>query len=205
MAKRESDFQTEAFVGLFVAGLCGGLLAGEIAHMLKSEPVVEPCSAPQVVFVPVVRERQEEQVVVVMDVEEEETKYFDEVPLTHDEWDSLTEACERFSVDRALLLGLIEQETQFRNITGDGGNSIGYCQIQPRWWSGLMSEIGAKDLTDPKDNFMTACAIIKKLCDRYGDTELALTAYNSGKAGQSKYADSVLANTAKWSKVLYGV
>lgn len=130
--------------------------------------------------------------------------YYEEIPLTYDEQAALTEACNRFRVDRALLLGLIEQETNFRNITGDGGKSIGYCQIQPRWWSGLMQEIGAKDLSEPRDNFMTACAIIKSLCEKYGDTELALTAYNTGHGGQSRYAESVLNYTEKWSEVLYG-
>lgn len=125
--------------------------------------------------------------------------YFrDDVPLSYAEQDYLHTAAEEFGVDYHLMLGLIERETNFRNIPGDGGDSAGYCQIQRKWWSGLMEEIGADDLNDPYDNFRTACAIVAHLTDKHGTTERALTAYNSGKPGQSRYASAVLANAEKW-------
>ena len=93
-----------------------------------------------------------------------EQGYFrDDVPLTFDEQDFLHTACEEFGVDYHLMLSLIDLESDFRNVIGDGGDSYGYTQIQPRWWSGLMEEIGADDLMDPYDNFRTSCAILAHL------------------------------------------
>lgn len=125
--------------------------------------------------------------------------YFrEDIPLTYEEQDFLHTAAEEFGVDYHLMLGLVERETNFRNIPGDGGNAYGYCQVWPKWWSGLMEEIGAEDLNDPYDNFRTACAIVAHLTEKHGSTERALTAYNSGKPGQSRYASAVLTNAEKW-------
>ena len=126
--------------------------------------------------------------------------YIEDLPLPFQEQEYLWNACQEFGVDHSLMLALIEQETNFRNVTGDGGDSIGYCQIQPRWWSGLMEEIGADDLTDPQDNFRTGCAIMAHLLERYGTTEDALSAYNSGGPGPTVYAASVLSAEIEWER-----
>lgn len=116
----------------------------------------------------------------------------DDLPLDYETQMLLYGACLEFQVDYALALAVIEQETNFRNVDGDNGDSEGYMQIQRRWWSGLMNDIGTKDLNDPEDNFRTGCAILRQLLDKYGNTEDALTAYNSGRPGSSPYSRSVL-------------
>ena len=127
-----------------------------------------------------------------------ESWYIEGIPLTYQEQEYLWDACNEFDVDYSLMLALIERETNFQNVTGDGGDSIGYCQIQPKWWSILMDEIGADDLTDPQDNFRTGCAIMSQLIDRYGTTECALSAYNSGSPNPTDYATAVLYAANKW-------
>ena len=126
--------------------------------------------------------------------------YMEDLPLPFQEQEYLWNACQEFGVDHSLMLALIEQETNFRNVTGDGGDSIGYCQIQSRWWSWLMEDIGAVDLTDPQDNFRTGCAIMAHLLEKYGTTEDALSAYNSGSPGPTVYAASVLSAEIEWGK-----
>lgn len=120
-------------------------------------------------------------------------------PLSYEEQAALYGACLEFGVDYALAQAVIEQETGFRNVVGDSGASVGFMQIQKRWWSELMAEIGAEDLTDPKDNFRTGCAILRQLLDKYESTEDALTAYNSGQPGSSKYSRAVLERVAKYA------
>lgn len=120
-------------------------------------------------------------------------------PLSYEEQAALYGACLEFGVDFALAQAVIEQETGFRNVVGDSGASVGFMQIQKRWWSELMEEIGAEDLTDPKDNFRTGCAILRQLLDKYESTEDALTAYNSGQPGSSKYSRAVLERVAKYA------
>lgn len=122
--------------------------------------------------------------------------YNPDIPLGPDEQDALLAACNEFRISPDIVLGLIERETGFRNIVGDSGKSQGYMQIQERWWSGLMKEIGTTDLRDPEDNFRTGCAILRQLIDQCGgDVAKALTIYNAGKdTGSRAYANAVLHN-----------
>lgn len=126
------------------------------------------------------------------------------VPLSYEEQKALYGACEEFSVDYPLMLALIERETHFKNEIGDGGNSYGYCQIQPRWWSKMAESIGVTDLMDPAGNFRTGCAALTHLLGVYGCGNLtdALTAYNTGHGGASEYARDVLEKQGKWQGVL---
>lgn len=130
--------------------------------------------------------------------------FSEDVPLGYEEQEALYGACEEFSVDYPLMLALIERETHFKNEVGDGGNSYGYCQIQPRWWSETAESIGVTDLMDPSGNFRTGCAILTHLLDVYGCGNLtdALTAYNTGHGGVSEYARDVLEKQEKWQGVI---
>ena len=127
--------------------------------------------------------------------EEPETPawYIEDLPLDRELQKALWDACQEFEIDYALALAVVEQETNYQNLIGDGGASVGYFQIQPRWWGELMERIGADDLTDPVDNFRTGCAVLQELLLRYdGSVADALTAYNSGHPGQSDYAEAVM-------------
>lgn len=146
------------------------------------------------------------EITIVTEEAEEEIEqsfYCEEVPLSYTEQQDLYNAAEEFGVDYYTMLGLIEKETNFRNVYGDGGNAYGYCQIWHKWWKGLMLEIGAKDLNVPKDNFRTACAIVSELTDRYGSTAGALTAYNKGSynGNVTQYAVRVMENAEKWREI----
>lgn len=129
---------------------------------------------------------------------EEESFPRDDVPLSYELQCDLYDACIEFGIGYELALAVVEQETSFRNVQGDGGDSVGYMQIQKRWWGDLMAEIGAEDLTDPKDNFRTGCAILRFLIDKYGTVEDALSSYNTGKPGQTRYSREVLEKMEKY-------
>ncbi len=124
--------------------------------------------------------------------------YRDDVPLSYELQEALHTACEEFGVRYELALAVIERETGFQDLTGDGGESVGYFQIQPRWWGDLMEQIEASDLADPVQNFRTGCAILAQLIGQYGCERDALTAYNSGHAGESEYASAVLKAAERW-------
>lgn len=122
----------------------------------------------------------------------------DDVPLPYDLQDSLHTACEEFGIRYELALAVIECETDFTATIGDGGESVGYFQIQPLWWGELMEEIGVDDLTDQPQNFRLGCAILAQLMEQFGNERDALTAYNSGHPGESEYATSVLEAAVRW-------
>ena len=121
-----------------------------------------------------------------------ETGYFRaDVPLDGETQAFLRSACEEAGITYELALAVIRQETEFRNVVGDNGDSIGYMQIQPRWHKDRMERLGVTDLTDPYSNFRVGCDFLAELLSKY-TLEEALTAYNSGKPGKSEYATSVM-------------
>ena len=121
-----------------------------------------------------------------------ENGYFrPDVPLDGDTQALLPAACEEAGITYELALAVIRQETEFRNVIGDNGDSIGYMQIQPRWHEDRMECLGVTDLTDPYSNFRVGCDFLAELLSKY-TLEEALTAYNSGKPGKSEYATSVM-------------
>ena len=119
--------------------------------------------------------------------------YFrEDVPLDGDTQAFLRAACEETGIPYELALAVIRQETEFRNVTGDDGRSVGYMQVQRRWHEDRMARLGVTDLTDPYGNFRVGCDYLAELLGKY-PLEEALTAYNSGKPGKSAYASNVLA------------
>lgn len=116
----------------------------------------------------------------------------DDIPMDLDDQASLRAACEESGVPFELALAVVWKETTFRNVNGDNGDSIGYMQVQPKWHRARMDKLGVDDLTVPINNFRVGCDFLAELMGKY-TLEEALTAYNSGRPGQSAYADSVIA------------
>lgn len=133
-------------------------------------------------------------------IEEETKDFLLDIPMADDLQEQLYMASEEFGVDYYVMVALIERETQFNNVFGDGGASYGYCQIQPKWWYGLMVEIGATDLTVPQDNFRTACAIIAQLTEKHQSIEGALVEYNQGKyyGRPTAYSKEIMENAERY-------
>lgn len=100
-------------------------------------------------------------------------------------------ACLEMGVDYQLALAVVEQETQCRNLMGDGGESAGYMQVQEKWHRDRMALLGVSDLRDPEGNFRVGCHFLKECIDKYG-VEKGLGYYNSGKAAVTDYSREVL-------------
>ena len=130
----------------------------------------------------------------------EEKDYILGIPLMSEHQEELYQASEEFGVDYYVMVALVDRESDFENVIGDGGDSYGYCQIQPKWWYGVMVEIGATDLTIPRDNFRTACAIMAKLIEKNGSVEGALVEYNQGyyNGEGTEYSRDILDNADRY-------
>ena len=125
---------------------------------------------------------------------ETEPKYtFYDVPLDLDTQKEIIKICSEFDLKYELILGVISVETDFRpKIVGDGGDSFGLMQIQPKWWSEIMEREGVTNLSDPLQNIRCGCAILRELKDMYGTDYRALQAYNTGRPDTNNgYADKV--------------
>lgn len=147
----------------------------------EADSSVEAVETAAMMPVPAAEEPQERQLGLC-----EDTYLREDIPLDYATQMLLYGACLEFEVPYELALAVIEQETNFRNVTGDDGASEGYMQVQQRFHKDRMDELGVTDLMDPESNFRVACHYLRELFDRYGDTHKVLMAYNAGPSGAAK-------------------
>ena len=121
----------------------------------------------------------------------EDTYLMPEHPLPLELQVKLYGACLEMGVDYELALAVVEQETRFRNLMGDDGESAGYMQVQEKWHKDRMALLGVDDLRDPEGNFRVGCHFLKECIDKYC-LERGLGYYNSGKAAVTDYSREVL-------------
>jgi len=116
-----------------------------------------------------------------------------EVPLADDLQVFLIKICEEYHISPALVIAVIEQESQYNaSAVGDGGNSVGLMQIQERWHRERMERLGCTDLTNPYQNIAVGVDLLAELYNMNPDTYWVLMAYNGGTG----YADRMMeANT----------
>lgn len=119
-----------------------------------------------------------------------------DVPLDDSLQLHIIEQAESYGIDPAIIVAMAWKESTYRaDAIGDGGNSYGLCQIQPRWHYSRMQKLGCTDLLDPYQNVTVAIDYLCELLNRYGSTEAALTAYNRGSYNGTvtNYANTVMA------------
>ena len=121
----------------------------------------------------------------------EDTFLRDDIPLPFELQTKLYGACLEFGVEYELALAVMEQETQFRNLMGDGGKAYGYFQVWPKWHKDRMEKLGVTDLMDPESNFRVACDFLSECINKYG-LERGLGYYNSGEAKVTGYSREVM-------------
>ena len=103
-----------------------------------------------------------------------------DVPLSADLQEHIKGLCDDYGVDMPLVLAVIGQESNYNaGAVGDGGNSIGLMQIQPKWHQNRMDKLGVTDLTDPYQNVTVGIDLLAGLIEK-GGTRWAIMAYNAG-------------------------
>ena len=109
-----------------------------------------------------------------------EKRYYD-IPLSEDLQDYIFEICEERDIDPAIVIGIIERESDFRpGRMGDGGKSYGLMQVMKKWHVGRMKKLGVTNLKDPYQNVLVGIDYLDELIDRDKGVEWALMAYNGG-------------------------
>ena len=111
------------------------------------------------------------------------------VPLTAEIQHCIKALCEEAGIDPTVIIAMAEVESNYDSeALGDGGNSFGLMQIQPRWHSERMTALGVTDLLDPKQNVKVGIDILAELLAKYnGNVEMALVAYNAGPTGAYRH------------------
>ena len=189
------NIRKEARAGLaFGALLCVCMFTEPFIDHLEARAVdVQP--EPSRVVVEVTRVEQlpiesEAPAEASLEVEEETDTFVNDTPLTDSEYRALLEACEENRIAPSLALGLIQVESRFDKNARSRSGCYGYCQLNPRYFPTGLS---------PEDNIRTGIAYLGYQCERYGNTESGLTAYNAGHdTGDLSYARAVLQAAERW-------
>ena len=103
----------------------------------------------------------------------------------------------RAGLDTALVLGLIQVESNFRKFAVSGVGARGYMQVMP-FWTRLLGDGDAGKLFHLQTNLRFGCVILRHYLDRErGDLFLGLGRYN-GSRGKPAYPEAVLAARRLW-------
>lgn len=103
----------------------------------------------------------------------------------------------RAGLDPALVLGLIEVESNFRKFAVSRAGARGLTQVMP-FWSDLIGDGDASKLFNLRVNVRFGCVILRHYLDEEsGSLYRALGRYN-GSVGQAAYPNLVLAAWKHW-------
>lgn len=103
----------------------------------------------------------------------------------------------RAGLDVALVLGLIQVESNFRKFAVSSVGARGYMQVMP-FWTRLLGDGDAGKLFHMQTNLRFGCVILRHYLDREnGNLFLALGRYN-GSRGKALYPDAVLGARRLW-------
>ena len=103
----------------------------------------------------------------------------------------------RAGLDTALVLGLIQVESNFRKFAVSGVGARGYMQVMP-FWTRQLGDGDAGKLFHLQTNLRFGCVILRHYLDREnGDLFLGLGRYN-GSRGKPAYPQAVLAARRLW-------
>lgn len=94
--------------------------------------------------------------------------------------------CLGYNLDFTLVMALIQHESSFDPNVISGANDYGYMQINAINHDWLTETIGVTDYTDPYQNIRAGVFVLRKLFERYQDTNMVLMAYNMGENGASR-------------------
>lgn len=104
-----------------------------------------------------------------------------DVPLSAEIQRYIFNVSDYYGVDPALVLAIIERESGYNSAAiGDGGDSIGLMQIQPRWHIERMDRLGVSDLFNPYENVSVGIDILAEYLAAGQGEEWALMSYNGG-------------------------
>ena len=104
----------------------------------------------------------------------------------------------RAGLDTALVLGLVQVESNFRKFAVSSVGARGYMQVMPFWTRVLGAPGDASMLFHMQTNLRFGCVILRHYLDvEKGNLFLALGRYN-GSRGKAPYPDAVLSAKRNW-------
>ena len=103
----------------------------------------------------------------------------------------------RAGLEPALVLGLVQVESNFRKYAISSAGARGYMQVMP-FWSRLIGDGDPSRLFHMQTNLRFGCVILRHYLDQErGDLFMALGRYN-GSRGRAEYPNLVFGARRRW-------
>lgn len=116
-------------------------------------------------------------------IEVKQYRYIQGCPLSKELQQEIFDICEKYNVSFEFVMAVINRESRFDiNAEGDGCESVGLMQVQEKWHSELMEELGVTDLYDPVENVEVGVALLANYFAEHEDVYFVLMKYNGGAA-----------------------
>lgn len=110
------------------------------------------------------------------------------IPLEQELQDYTLEVCKEFNFKKPeIIFALMQTESDFNEDAISFTSDYGLMQISPINLGWLNIQLGVTDLMDPKQNIRAGVFMLDQLMDKYGNTHMALMAYNLGEYGALEY------------------
>ena len=198
---------------IFVLTMCIRNLNAYAAESLVTESVpTKETSILDIIIleksVKMIPEPKKEKNVEPEEIPEKEYRYIKDCPLSAEIQEGIFDICEANSISFEFVMAIIMQESSFRvDACGDNCESKGLMQIQAKWHSETMKELGVTDLYKPLDNVKVGVAILSDYFEENEDVYYVLMKYNGGhryankmmKAGKvSDYAREITERAMKY-------
>lgn len=142
--------------------------------------------------------------------EEENYRYIEECTLSKEIQEQIFDICKEKGISFEFVMAVIKKESTFGpSEIGDGGESYGLMQVQPKWHYETMEKLGVTNLLDPIDNVDVGTEILCQYFEENDDVYYVLMKYNGGPphakkmmaAGKvSEYAKIIVETSIKYEE-----
>lgn len=110
--------------------------------------------------------------------------------------------CTGYNLDFTLVMALIQNESSFDPSVVSATHDYGYMQINEMNHQWLTDTLGVTDFTDPYQNIRAGVFVLRKLFERYQDTNMVLMAYNMGEDAAARLWENGIYSTDYTEKIL---
>lgn len=137
-----------------------------------------------------------------------------EVVMNEDEQKFVYCLANAYAIDFSLVMALMQHESNFRSDVISNTNDYGLMQINKMNHEYLAGALGITDFLDPYQNIRAGMFTLRKLFERYQDTNMVLMAYNMGENSatrlwgkgiyETNYSRSILTIQQQFNEQLEG-